>query len=91
MNPPFTPTEKRILALLGDGKPHTKAEIVKCLYDDMGAECNIHVHIKHIRRKLLGTGAEIVCQFHEKRHQFRLIRPVILSAPEEIFSPVEAR
>lgn len=85
MKPPFTPTERRILVLLGDGLPHTKEEIHGCLNDELQPLTSIHVHIMAIRAKL-PVDTEIICQLvggNSKSHAFRLIRVVRL-VPEEL-------
>lgn len=58
----FTPTEKRMLAVLADGLPHTRQELHACLVDDMGALSNIRPHLTAIRRTLRAAGEDVVCE-----------------------------
>lgn len=58
----YTPTQRRILALLSDGMPHSKDELRKCLDDDLSDNHNIAMHICFLRRKLNPIGEDIVAQ-----------------------------
>jgi hypothetical protein len=55
---PYTPTERRILALLSDGFLHSKNELRKCLNDDL-SEDGVKFHIWSLRKKLKGAGQDI--------------------------------
>ena len=57
-----TPTERRILALLADGRAHTRAELLALLSDDLGAPSNVRAHVSNLRRRLRPKGEEIVCE-----------------------------
>jgi len=49
----FTPTERRILALLGDGEPHGKKEIMdRCFDDDLVNEDALRNAIHRLKKKL---------------------------------------
>lgn len=60
--PDWTPTQKRMLAVLADGKPHRRKELHACLCDEMGPLSNIRAHLTHIRKRLRPLGMDIVCQ-----------------------------
>lgn len=57
----FTPTERRILAILGDGLHHSKDELRECLNDDLALNGTVMAHISNIRKKLQLVGQDIVC------------------------------
>lgn len=57
----FTPTQARMLAVLADGRPHTRKELHACLEDDLAALAAIKWHIKKLRKKLKPERKGIVC------------------------------
>lgn len=57
--PEFTPTEKRILNVLADGKPHEVEELRACLDDELAGETALMFHIFRIRKKLKPYGQYI--------------------------------
>ena len=69
----FTKTEKAILDVLSDGKPHKAEELVACLDDEMADMGAVHTHLDRIRKKL-PEGQIILCQFLRRARQFRLVR-----------------
>jgi len=60
MNNGFTPTEQRIMRVLGDMMEHTYEEIRQCLFDDMGERGNVYFHITQLRAKLRPKGQDIL-------------------------------
>lgn len=60
----FTATQRRILNLLGDGLRHTRAEIFKCLSDNLQNEEHVNNHLSRIRKKMRPVGHDIIC-IHE--------------------------
>jgi DNA-binding response OmpR family regulator len=49
----LTPTERRLLALLSDGCPHRREELLACLYDDYSPSVlTLNVHLCNLRKKL---------------------------------------
>lgn len=58
----FTPTERRILKVLSDGQPHTRAELMKCLWDELASPAAMRQHIINIRPKIAPLGQTIVCE-----------------------------
>lgn len=60
--PHFTPTQTRILAILSDGTPHTKTELMTALDDELAAPDTLRVHIGQINVKLRTIGQEIICR-----------------------------
>lgn len=50
---PLTPTENNILRQLRDGRPHTKEELLGCLFSNGYRRNNLlYVHVCNLRRKL---------------------------------------
>ena len=47
----FTPTEKRIMGVLTDGRPHTKHELLAVI-DEMADDNLLSRHLSNIREKL---------------------------------------
>lgn len=72
--PHFTPTESRMLAVLADGLPHSRAELHACLFDDLGPLSNVNCHLTAIRRKLRPAGQTIVCELRRLGICYRRVR-----------------
>lgn len=73
----FTPTERRILKVLSDGKPHTRKELFACLPDDLASLSSIKPHLTKLRKKLRPLGQEIVCLIEKHvRYQHVHVVPV---------------
>ena len=70
----FTPTEKRILALLSDGNRHTREEVLACLDDDLAEMKAIKPHVSRIRKKLNLIGEEIVCVARDRSYFYQHVR-----------------
>lgn len=75
----FTPTERRILALLADGRPHPRRAIHRLLPDDLGPLSNVQPHISNLRAKLRDRGETIVCELARGYIAYRHVR--LLVAP----------
>lgn len=65
----YTPTQRRILAVLADGEPHSREELIACLgdadgiagqYDESAYSC-LRMHISNLRKVLSAKGQDIVC------------------------------
>lgn len=72
MDPHFTPTERRILALLSDGLMHTREEMIGCLYDELSGLPSLRVIVCRMNKKLKPIGQELVCRSmgaHTVRYQ----------------------
>ena len=72
----YTPTEERLLAVLGDGMDHSPAELMGCLYDEMSGRGTLSTHIHHLRKKLQRKGTDIVCVANHGRRApcYRYVR-----------------
>ncbi len=70
----LTPTQKAMLCVLADGRPHTREELHACLPDELGALSNIQNHIAAIRKTLRSRGEDIVCEYHKRSLYYRHVR-----------------
>ncbi len=77
---PYTPTERRLLALLADGRPHSRAELHACLDDDLAAPRAIQFHVSRLRGKLRPAKQTVVCEIHRGAPHYRHVR--LLEAEE---------
>ena len=57
----LTPVQKKMLAVLADGKRHGRERLHKCLSDELGPLSNIRAHLTALRKRL-PEGQEIVCE-----------------------------
>lgn len=72
----YTPTQQRMLNLLGDGLSHTKEELHGCLDDDLAqVEC-IRAHISDLRKRLRPLGQDIVNRYEDGAYVYRWVRIV---------------
>jgi hypothetical protein len=69
----FTPVERKMLAVLGDGRPHARPELHACLYDDLGTAANIRWHVMNLRRKLALFGETVFLEA-DGRYRWGLTR-----------------
>lgn len=79
----YTPTQRKMLAVLSDGLPHSKAELHSCLHDDLGAVENIQIHLTNIRKRIRPKGEDILTQFIDRRLHYRLVRLIAGGSPAE--------
>lgn len=56
----FTATEQRLLAVLSDGGPHTREQMMACLDDELADRSAIRVHLCRINKKLRVLHQEVV-------------------------------
>lgn len=72
--PKFTPTETRILAVLSDGMPHRRDELMRCLWDELSSRAALKMQLSNIRAKLRPIGQDIVCEWYNRGLSYRQIR-----------------
>lgn len=66
-------TEEEFIEVLSDGKPHAVHEFTEPMHNTVyGAQRTIH----RIRRKLNGSGYEVVTVIHQRRTYWRLMRTI---------------
>lgn len=71
----YTPTERRILAVLSDGEIHMREELMKCLPDpEFSTNTHLNDHLVVLRKKLRAMGQDIVCVSHKRRYAYRQMR-----------------
>lgn len=86
----WTPTESRILAVLADGRPHSRAEILACLDDELAMPTAIFFHISNIRKKLAPFGQTVLCLTSTRAQPVSYRHVQILTQPNPVF-PVPAK
>lgn len=70
----FTPTQKVILTVLSDGKPHLRQELVDCLDDPLADRLTLKPVLYRLRKKLRPQGQEIVAVLQNMRVHYRHVR-----------------
>ena len=83
MNNGYTPTEKRIINLLSDGRAHSREEIHELLEDELSPLSAINYHITNLRSKVKGRGLIILCVSVRRNLRYQLVR--------ELSSPYDGR
>ncbi len=71
----WSPTQAKMLAVLKDGRPHSKQELHACLNDELSTMANVYNHIKLINDKLRQSEQRILS---ENGH-YRWVRLLIYS------------
>lgn len=69
----FSPTEKKLLQVLADGKPHAVKLLMPLLGDELADKGNLSDHMLRIRRKIEGLGHNVVCVFRKRRMHYMYI------------------
>lgn len=75
----FTPTQRAIMQVLSDGRPHHKSELMQCLNDELSSPSAIFPHISLIRTKLRRRGEKIILIKDGKECFYQLRR--VLASP----------
>lgn len=75
----FTPTQQKFMDLLGDGRPHAKADLAACLWDELAKEDSIQMHFSNMRKQLNPAGLDIVTKHIQGRIHYMLVR--LLTSP----------
>jgi hypothetical protein len=73
----MTPTEERLMAVLGDGEPHSREELVACLNDELSSWDSVKSTISVLRKKLHPGRQTIVCQVLNRKFKYRLVGLII--------------
>lgn len=80
----FTETERKLLKVLSDGKPHTVSELLPELWDAPHGRVNdIRAHMRNIRAKLEQTGHTIVCITNGVKRPVKYQHVRLLADPED--------
>lgn len=74
----FTPTERKILAVLSDGMKHKREELFDCIPDEQSnVPIQVANHISNIRRKLRRKGQDIDCVYYMGGYYYRHCRLLV--------------
>jgi len=75
----LTATERRLFQMFSDGEPHTKAELITCLNDEL-ADCHaMQLHLTRMRPKIREQGLLVVTQYISGRVHYRMVRAINVS------------
>jgi len=69
-----TPTQRRMLALLADGRPHTRHELKALLWDEQSSLGAVRRQLCEARKVVRAQGGEIVCELVNRRICYRQVR-----------------
>ncbi|MFA5056515.1 MAG: hypothetical protein WC485_00240 [Opitutaceae bacterium] len=61
----FTATQRAILKILSDGRPHLLCELHACLPDELSGESAVRWHLTGIRKVLRLIGEDVICEFSQ--------------------------
>lgn len=68
----FTPIQTKMMAVLGDGLPHSKDELHECCGpSSIGI---VKFHIYGIRKKLQERGEDVVCTYSGGKFRYQYVR-----------------
>lgn len=76
MSAKFTATELKLLAILSDGMPHVKRDILREMWAEFGSASNLGVHMCNIRRKL-PRSQTILAQLINRSVSYRHVRLLV--------------
>ena len=69
----FTETERKILDLLEDGKPHRRKEVILTFGDEFTSRAALSIHLHRIRKVLNPKGQDVICQFLQRGYWYRWV------------------
>ena len=85
----YTPTEQRIIDLLSDGLPHTRADVIKCLKDHLADFNTLAVHMFNLRRKVRPCGQDILLVYRKGGYHYQYV--ILLSGKDPLgYDAIEA-
>ena len=70
----FSPTQRAMLEVLKDGRPHPIEELHACLRDELGPASNVAPHLSAMRLKLRAIGQDILCEYVKRQRLYRWVR-----------------
>lgn len=77
----YTPIQQRILALLSDGMPHDRWDVLKCIGDSLATLPTLHQHLYLLRLRLRMINQEILCERRQGRYMYRHVKLLVPIAP----------
>jgi hypothetical protein len=73
--PVYTPTQKRILAVLADGNMHLRVELEACIDDELAdKDIGLRMHLSRLRVKLRPSGLDVIYRCVNKKHYYQKVR-----------------
>lgn len=76
-----TTIRERILAVLSDGMPHCRYELLKCFEDDKARLKTLQAHISVMRKPIRLRGEDIVCELFDGSPHYRHIKLLVWPVP----------
>ncbi len=70
----LSPTQERIMKVLGDELPHGWRELHACLNDELCEQPALYAHLSYMRRKLRPAGYDILSERRLPETVYRLVR-----------------
>ncbi len=70
----FTPTQKDILNVLSDGRPHLRQELIDCLDDPLADRLTLKPVLYRLRKKLRPKGQDIKAVLQNMRVHYMHVR-----------------
>lgn len=70
----LTRTERKILRVVSDGKPHTREELRACLLDQRSQDATVAVHLTGLRKKINPMGLDIICVWHRRQRKYQWVK-----------------
>lgn len=67
----FTPQERRVLAVLADGKAHPLADLIPCLDDPLSSRVAIMMTVSNLRKKLERRGEMVLAEYRNRQCLYR--------------------
>ncbi len=72
----WTAIQEKLLDLLSDGISHQRSELLACIGDDLATPNALQAHLTRMRLKLRPIGNNVVCEIHDSRIYYRLVRVI---------------
>lgn len=67
----FTRTERTILAVLSDGMPHPRQQLIDCIPHGQGDRTNVNWFLHRIRQKLRKKRHDVICEWRSRQVYYR--------------------
>jgi hypothetical protein len=75
-NDNWTSVQQRIMDVLSDGISHQKHDLLACIGDELATPNALQSHLTRMRLKLRPIGNNIICEIHDSRIYYRLVRVI---------------
>lgn len=77
----LSPTQRKILEVLGDGKAHTADELKDCIADPLADYSNVKPHLSHLRITLRKQDEDILCVWIRRQRLYQWVRLLLPKPP----------